>query len=56
MVRSSAEGYHHQFGEAHAVNAIADALKSHPESILSDATLYVSLEPCSPPWKDTTLL
>lgn len=42
------EGYHHRFGESHAeVNAIADALKSHPESILSDATLYVSLEPCS---------
>lgn len=39
------EGYHRQYGEAHAeVNAIA-AVKE--EALLSDATLYVSLEPCS---------
>ena len=39
------EGYHRQFGGPHAeVNAIASV--SHPE-LLSDSTLYVSLEPCS---------
>jgi len=39
------EGYHRQYGKAHAeVNAIM-AVKE--ESLLSDSTLYVSLEPCS---------
>ena len=39
------EGYHRHFGGPHAeVNAIASV--SHPE-LLSDSTLYVSLEPCS---------
>ncbi len=39
------EGYHRQFGKAHAeVNAIM-AVKE--EALLSDSTLYVSLEPCS---------
>lgn len=41
------EGYHKKFGEAHAeVNCIHDALKNAPE-IISSATMYVSLEPCS---------
>lgn len=39
------EGYHQKYGEAHAevnaVNAVAD------KSILSEATIYVSLEPCA---------
>lgn len=39
------EGYHHQYGEAHAevnaINAVAD------KSVLQDATIYVTLEPCS---------
>ncbi|NNF01829.1 MAG: bifunctional diaminohydroxyphosphoribosylaminopyrimidine deaminase/5-amino-6-(5-phosphoribosylamino)uracil reductase RibD, partial [Bacteroidia bacterium] len=40
-----AEGFHKKFGSAHAeVNAIR-SLRN--ESILSDATLYVNLEPCS---------
>ncbi len=40
------EGYHQKAGEAHAeVIAIQAALLKHPN--LSEATLYVSLEPCS---------
>ncbi len=39
------EGYHRKCGEAHAeVNAIASV---RDESLLKEATLYVSLEPCS---------
>ena len=41
------EGYHVRCGEAHAeVNAFA-SVKSADEALLKDATLYVSLEPCS---------
>ena len=39
------EGYHQQFGEAHAeVNAINSVQN---QSLLIDATIYVSLEPCA---------
>lgn len=39
------EGYHHQYGKAHAeVNAIAAVNKP---ALLKKATIYVSLEPCS---------
>jgi len=39
------EGYHEQFGEAHAeVNAV-NSVKD--KSILSESTIYVTLEPCS---------
>lgn len=39
------EGYHRRCGEAHAeVNAIASV---KDESLLKEATMYVSLEPCS---------
>lgn len=39
------EGFHRRCGEAHAeVNAIAAV---RDESLLADATIYVSLEPCS---------
>lgn len=39
------EGYHRKYGEGHAeVNAIASV---KDESLLKDATIYVSLEPCS---------
>ena len=39
------EGYHHRFGEPHAeVNAIASVRDA---TLLRDATLYVSLEPCA---------
>ena len=41
------EGYHVRCGEAHAeVNAFA-SVKAEDEPLLKDATLYVSLEPCS---------
>jgi len=39
------EGYHHHFGEAHAEPNAINSVKQ-PE-LLQDATLYVSLEPCS---------
>lgn len=39
------EGYHRKYGEVHAeVNAIASV---RDESLLKEATMYVSLEPCS---------
>jgi diaminohydroxyphosphoribosylaminopyrimidine deaminase/5-amino-6-(5-phosphoribosylamino)uracil reductase len=39
------EGYHQQYGEAHAeVNAIRSVKDQH---LLSESTIYVSLEPCS---------
>ena len=41
------EGYHQQYGQAHAeVNAIA-AVKAEHQHLLKQATLYVSLEPCA---------
>ncbi len=55
------EGFHQKFGEAHAeVNAINEALKNGFTDLLSDATLYVNLEPCShygktPPCTDLIL-
>lgn len=45
------EGYHQKFGQAHAeVNAINDVLQQHGDYaavLLSNATAYVSLEPCA---------
>lgn len=41
------EGYHVRFGEGHAeVNAFL-SVKSEDEMLLNEATIYVSLEPCS---------
>lgn len=41
------EGYHQQFGQAHAeVNAI-HAVQNSDKHLISESTLYVSLEPCS---------
>lgn len=41
------EGYHKRCGEAHAeVNAFV-SVSAEDEALLSEATLYVSLEPCS---------
>ena len=41
------EGYHIRCGEEHAeVNAFA-SVRKEDESLLSDSTIYVSLEPCS---------
>ena len=54
------EGYHQQYGQAHAevncINSVADEDKAH----ISSATLYVSLEPCAhfgktPPCADLIL-
>jgi len=40
------QGFHEQYGQAHAErNAIDQALKLYPEWV-QDATLYVTLEPC----------
>ena len=45
------EGYHHNYGEAHAeVNAINNVKE---KSQLSNSTLYVNLEPCSHQGRDT---
>jgi diaminohydroxyphosphoribosylaminopyrimidine deaminase/5-amino-6-(5-phosphoribosylamino)uracil reductase len=45
------EGYHQQYGEAHAeVNAINSVFSSYPKQAaqwLKEATAYVSLEPCA---------
>jgi len=41
------EGYHRQYGQAHAeVNCIA-AVKEEDEPLIQGSTLYVSLEPCA---------
>lgn len=41
------EGYHQQYGQAHAeVNCIA-SVKEQDRPFISDATIYVNLEPCS---------
>jgi len=41
------EGYHARFGEGHAeVNAFA-SVRPEDETLLHEATIYVSLEPCS---------
>jgi diaminohydroxyphosphoribosylaminopyrimidine deaminase/5-amino-6-(5-phosphoribosylamino)uracil reductase len=41
------EGFHHEFGGPHAeVNAI-ESVASQDESLLTSATLFVNLEPCS---------
>ena len=45
--RSIGEGYHVRCGEGHAeVNAFA-SVRPEDEALLRDATIYVSLEPCS---------
>ncbi len=45
------EGYHRQYGQAHAeVNAVNDVLENAGEqaaTLLSQSTIYVSLEPCA---------
>lgn len=46
-----AEGFHEAYGQAHAeVNAINQVIAKYPQNvneILAEATIYVSLEPCS---------
>jgi len=42
------EGWHRHYGEPHAeVRAIEDAQKRGNEALLSESTVYVTLEPCS---------
>ena len=45
------EGWHRQYGQAHAeVNAIQDVIKNYPDNhdtLLSQSSVYVTLEPCS---------
>lgn len=50
-------GYHRRAGEAHAE---VEALKSHPDKVPPESTLYITLEPCSshgrtPPCTDRIL-
>jgi diaminohydroxyphosphoribosylaminopyrimidine deaminase/5-amino-6-(5-phosphoribosylamino)uracil reductase len=41
------EGYHKQFGQAHAEVACLAAVRPEHQPLIPEATLYVSLEPCS---------
>lgn len=41
------EGYHQQFGEAHAEVNCIKSVSEHNKALISKSTLYVSLEPCA---------
>ncbi|MCW3074801.1 MAG: diaminohydroxyphosphoribosylaminopyrimidine deaminase [Flaviaesturariibacter sp.] len=41
------EGYHRQYGGAHAEVECLSAVKEEDQHLVSEATLYVSLEPCA---------
>ncbi len=41
------EGYHQQYGQAHAEVACIASVKEHDKPLVQQATLYVSLEPCA---------
>jgi diaminohydroxyphosphoribosylaminopyrimidine deaminase/5-amino-6-(5-phosphoribosylamino)uracil reductase len=42
------EGWHQQYGQAHAeVNCLEDAKQKGHEDLFKSSTLYVSLEPCA---------
>lgn len=41
------EGYHEQYGQAHAEVNCLKSVKPQDRHLISDSTLYVSLEPCS---------
>lgn len=41
------EGYHMQYGQAHAEVNCINAVKDEDRQLISKSTLYVSLEPCS---------
>ena len=41
------EGWHHQFGEAHAEVNCINSVKEEDKYLIEKSTLYVSLEPCS---------
>src|SRR4051812_24797938 len=41
------EGYHEQYGQAHAEVNCLKSVKPEDQHLIDDSTLYVSLEPCS---------
>src|SRR5258705_3990093 len=41
------EGYHQKYGEAHAEPNCINSVKEIDRHLISESTLYVSLEPCS---------
>ena len=41
------EGYHEQYGYAHAEVNCIDSVKEQDKHLISDSTIYVSLEPCA---------
>lgn len=41
------EGYHAQYGQAHAEVNCINSVKEEDEKFISESTMYVSLEPCS---------
>ena len=41
------EGYHQQFGEAHAEVNCIESVREQNKALISKSTLYVSLEPCA---------
>lgn len=41
------EGYHHQYGGPHAEVCAINSVKETDRHLLSDSTIYVTLEPCS---------
>lgn len=41
------EGYHQQYGQAHAEVNCIDSVPEHMRAMISKSTLYVSLEPCN---------
>ncbi|MDE6787452.1 MAG: bifunctional diaminohydroxyphosphoribosylaminopyrimidine deaminase/5-amino-6-(5-phosphoribosylamino)uracil reductase RibD, partial [Muribaculaceae bacterium] len=41
------EGYHHRFGGPHAEVCAINSVKESERNLLSDSTIYVTLEPCS---------
>ena len=41
------EGYHQQFGQAHAEVSCINSVMEHQKNLIEKSTLYVSLEPCA---------
>jgi len=41
------EGFHHQYGLAHAEVNCVNSVKKEDEHLIAQSTLYVSLEPCA---------
>jgi len=41
------EGFHQQYGQAHAEVNCINSVKQHNKYLIEKSTLYVSLEPCN---------